>query len=484
MKKLFKVMSVLLVFVMLFSLASCTGNTDSKDTGTSNQGDVNTPNGDGDKFADIAGEYFLDGTDLGMPLKWYIKITADGTFKISTARDFSVDKGNGEVGAKDGTYMFMYSDSTNEKPKTATFKLENKDLVFSTSVPVGGASVSPTDDGIYPKAVLIAHEELLGSYFGSYEKTSAMAGSVLYEYKLTLTYGSKYIFSSSFEMMGSTYTRVETGTFAVADKEISFTALDVDGKKVENPAAVKGTLGDKSIKAPFKLSMMASEAQEVEAKFGTYAEYEGTYVTYYSSMMISRGVALVLDAFGNYEYATAGGDDGSEVDYTDVGTYTVTDGKIMLKSNTEGATAVEAKLSNYVITVKLPVTTMVPNTPELSLYAEEASGLFAAEAKAENGTTYGAALNLIGNSFELAVAKDDGAICYVASGTFEIKAGMVTQLSFTTTKLYKDAEMTTEVTNIPPELKNFDTPVSESGINAELVFDIDDTATLVFELVH
>ena len=36
-----------------------------------------------------AGEYLLDASPLGMPMKWFIKITADGKFAISTTRDYA-----------------------------------------------------------------------------------------------------------------------------------------------------------------------------------------------------------------------------------------------------------------------------------------------------------------------------------------------------------------------------------------------------------
>lgn len=184
-------------------------------------------------------------------MKWYIKVTADGKFVISTARDYATVKGEGSVGSKDGTYMFVYSDSTSEAPKTATFTMEGKNMVFSTNIPIGAASLSPNaDEGKYPTAKIIAHEDLQGTYLGEYEKVSAMAGSVLYSYELVLGNGLEYTFSSSFSMMGNVYTRTETGTFAVDGQKISFTVRSVDGEAVEAPAAVEGTIADRPSRQP------------------------------------------------------------------------------------------------------------------------------------------------------------------------------------------------------------------------------------------
>ncbi len=493
MKKLFKLMSVLLVFAMLFSLAACATDKDPKDTsvGTGDTGNTTNP-GDTNKYADIAGEYFLDGTDFGMAMKWYIRITADGKFQISNAREFTEesDKGNGTIGDKDGTYMFLYSDSTNEKPKTATFKLDGKNLAFEGPIPIGGATLASDDENNKPTAKLIAHEDILGSYFGELNKTTGM-GAVLYTYELTLKAGMEYDFVSSFEMMGSPFSRKEAGTFDVKDGKISFTAKEVDGKPVEAPVAVEGTIADKKINASFKLSMMAKDPDAVEINFGTHSDWAGEYVAYYEkamgSMTLSYKAVLTLDPFGAYKYATYSATAPDQADYSEEGTYTVDGSKFTFKSKADGAAAVEGKLENFVLSAKFKITSMVPNAVDLAFYTEAVSGDF--YAKAENGgKTYVATLSMVGNEFSLSVGpKDDkgeNTTNYVVVGTFEIKGGMMTQITFTASKLYKDIEMENEVATIIPELKSFTFPVADTGINGLLVFDLEDTATVVFQFTH
>ena len=478
MKNLFKTVAMLLVLAMVFTFAACAPAADDTN-GSQASAPVDT-----NAYADIAGEYLLDASNLGMPMKWFVKITADGKFVISTARDYATLKGEGTVGGKDGTYMFVYADSTTEAPKTATFTVENKNLVFSTNVPIGAASVSPNpDEGKFPTAKIIAHEDLQGAYLGEYEKVSAMAGTVLYSYELVLGNGMEYTFSSSFAMMGNTYTRTEIGTFAVDGSKISFTALSVDGEAVEAPAAVDGTIADKTIKAAFKLSAMASEAQEIEAKFGTYADLAGTYAGVYEKamgpMVLSYGCALKLDAFGGYAFATVSATDLETVDYSEVGTYTYADGKFTFTSSAEGATPVEATLSNYVLSAKFPISKMVPNAVDLALYAEEVSGKFTGTSATEDGKNYTAALELNGNAFVLTVtAEGASAPAYEAKGTFEIQKAMLTTLAMTTTELTVNGA----AAEIPAELASISAPVAESGINAELLFNLDDAALLGFQM--
>ena len=474
-----KLIAMLLVLAMVFSFAACAETT--TDPATTNP---SNPPADAKDYSAIAGEYLLDASNLGMPMKWYIKITADGKFQIATDRAYATLKGEGDIGDKDGTYMFVYADSTSESPKTATFTIENKNLIFSTNVPIGAASVSPNlEEGKYPTAKIIAHEDIQGTYLGEYEKVSAMAGNVLYSYELTLGNGMEYTFSSSFAMMGGTYTRTETGTFAIDGSKISFTALAVDGEAVEAPAAVDGTIADNKITAAFKLSAMASEAQEVEARLGVYADVAGTYTGLYEKamgpMVLSYIAKLELDAFGGYKFTTVSTIDSSAAGYSEEGTYTYADGKFTLQA--EGAEAKEATLTNYVLNAKFPISAMVSNAVDLALYAEEVSGIFSATAALEDDKmVYTATLVLSGNKFVLSVAaEDEKLVAYVAEGTFEIKKAMLTTVELTTTSLMAYDVIVAE---IPAELATISCPVNESGINAELLFNVDDAATLGFQL--
>ena len=327
MKSFMKLTALLLVLLLVLPLAvACTNNNaenpsntpdTNNDQSSTPSGDENSDPADSTKYADIAGEYLLDATNLGMPIKRYIKVSADGKFVIGTDRTYTALKGEGTVGNSGDTYMFLYSDSTNESPKTATFKFEGVNMVFSTSVPIGTASISPNaETGEVPVAKKLVNEALLGTYAGTFDKVSAMGGTVHYTFELVLGYGLEYTFSSSFSMMGTSMTLTESGSFAVDGEKITFTATEKAGEAVAEPTAVEGTIVEKKITAAFKLSAMASAAETVEMKFATYADIAGTYTGVVSLMggMATYDAALTLDAFGGYTYNTT--DDG-EVQYSE-----------------------------------------------------------------------------------------------------------------------------------------------------------------------
>lgn len=425
----------------------------------------------------IAGEYVLDASNIGMPMKWYIQITEDAKFTIATDRAYTNKKGEGTIGNTDDTYMFVYSDSTNESPKTATFKVDGVNLVFSTSVPIGTASIAIVEeDGnkIYPTAKGIKCEDYLGTYVGTYEKVSPMAGTVNYNYEITLSYGMEYSFTSSFSMMGATYTITENGTFAIDGTKISFTATTKDGAAVENPVAVDGTIENKEITAAFKLSMMASEAQTVTAKFAIYPELAGTYIGKIEKAMgpmtLVYNTELVLDALGNYKYSTT--DSEGNKDYSEEGTYVANNGVISFTSSAEGAAAVDGTYNDYVVTTKFPMSAMVSTPVDTVVYSEAVSGTFKTEAT-QDDVKYNVELNLSNNEFELILKANDNEV-YIVKGVFEIKTGMMDTLEFTAESISAE--------NADLSAFNVSAPLSESGINITIPYDLDDTATIGFSL--
>ncbi len=472
MKKMLRFLALALVLVMMTSmLCACVGPADTTTKGgdatTTKPNDNQTP---ADKYAAIAGEYYLDAAPLGMPMAWYVKVTADGNFIIANKRDFENTanyKGKGTVGEKDGTYMFLYEDSTPDAPKTATFTVQNGNLVFSTNVPIGAASVSPKEENgvtTYPVALAIGAEEHLGTYIGEFLKESAMAGNVLYSYELELGYGYVYTFESSFAMGGTTYTWTETGHFTVDGTKITFTS-DAEGA---TPA--EGTIADKKITAAFRLSQMGATPQEITAEFAPYADVAGQYSNFISKMGTNFYTFLTLKGNGVYTYeAYAEG----EKTCSDEGTFTVDGTKITLTSNAEGAAPMEATVENYTISgenLKFSVYTGTPATPQ-TFYAEHTQGVFSANATTEGGVEYTAELKVIGNTFLLTVtAAGAAAPAYTLEGTFQIVKSMGA-VTMNLTVITENAIFQTATA-----------AVSETSINVELPFDPDDGAKLGFQM--
>lgn len=473
MKKYTRLLALLLALLMV-TLSACTpSQTDPTQGSGGEETTVPETTGSSASYEEVAGMYCLDATPLGMPMQWYIHISADGSFLISTDMEGQATKGAGTVGSKDGTYMLVYEDSTADTPKTATFTLEGVNLSFSTAVPVGTASVAPQDDTPIV-AKKIAYPEYLGTYMGTFEK-EAMGSAITYTFTLELGYGAEYTFESTVVMQDTPMTRTESGTFQIEGDAITFTPAEGE--------AVTGSVADGSITAAFLLSEMASEPQEVTAEFAVYAQEAGTYTGAVSIMdgMAVYNTSLTLDPFGAYTYTTVDPASGEE-QFRQEGTYTAQDGVITF-TPAEGE-AVEGTITDYTVTADFQVNAMVPNATTLTFLSPAIQGTFQAAAEEES---YYAKLELAPDyTFVLTFATDEAmeTISYVATGTFALE-GM--GMSLTTEAVYSSAEMT-EDTQIADAAALLGTPItvvlSDTGLNANLPYDVYDTATVGFVLTH
>ena len=368
-------------------------------------------------FADAAslkGTYELDASPLGMPLKVYIIIHEDGTFQMSNKPVDGADKGSGTIGEKDGTYVMLYSDSTNEKIKSATFTLDGKSLVFSTSVPYGAASFSPNaDENIYPVALLMAYEEYLGEYAGSLAVEAAM-GAVTYDVALVLSKGAKAVLTSSFAAMGTTMTYVQEGTFDIADGV--FTMTTAEGNQITGSVNADGTF---TISAA--LSQMSSTPREVTLALATTAAYAGEYtaVKDFSMMGFNVAASLSLSKVGTYHYVSSIGDGN---DLVEDGAFAVENGVITL-TPAEGE-AVQGAYAAGVATLKLKVSPAVPMATELVFYGEKVQGVFTAEGEDEMGNTYFSTLTLNPDGTYAIALDANGAPAYDEAGTFRTEDSM------------------------------------------------------------
>lgn len=78
--------------------------------------------------AAVAGDYYLDLTELGMKLTIYLRLKENGEFIFSNTPAFEVDKSSGTYQSADGGYLMVYS-SVNGQPKTAADGLTSKFIV-------------------------------------------------------------------------------------------------------------------------------------------------------------------------------------------------------------------------------------------------------------------------------------------------------------------------------------------------------------------
>lgn len=394
---------------------------DTQTSGTTSQGETNAPDTTAEQKKDentgdagveeIVGNYAVDLTDLGMPLQFYIMVKEDGTFQLTNALEGGADKGNGKVGKSGDTYMFVYSDSTADASKTATFTLNGKNLEFSSALPYGTSNIQ---EGAVAKGLVF--EEYLGDYAGKFEKTvEAMKSTFEYDFSLTLNYGAEYKFVSSFDAMGEPQYFEETGTFDIADGKLTLTP--------EGGESVEGTIAaDGRITAAMKLSAMGSSRDAVELEKATTSEYSGTYTGLkdMSQMGMMVNTVLKLDKLGGYKYTAKM--EGEE-DFVEEGSYAVDGEKITFTASEEGAQAVEGTLVNKVLTAKFKISAQVPMSTEIVFYDSSIQGTFTAEdAEGAEGLASELVLNSDG-TYTIAVTKD-GAEVYKEAGTFATEASM------------------------------------------------------------
>lgn len=379
---------------------------------------------------ELAGEYEIDITNLGMPLVFYLKMETNGTFKLSSNRSYDVDKGNGTVGHSGGTYMLLYSDSTTEKPKTATFTVVNHNLLFSTNLPYGASNISfskvdETDPEIthYLMARIYAFEDRLGEYAGSHT-VSAMGSEITYQYSITLKPGLEYSFRSDFTMGGDPYFYEEKGIFTISGTTITITP------EGQNP--IDGVIKeDGSFDLSVKPSQMGSRAVR-NLRLTTTSAYAGVYSGYRSrimgdTLMYDTTTTLTLDKFGGYTYQ---GVDAQSGTVQEVGTYSVA-GTTITFTVTETSTTHTGTIQNFMVVASFAVSTGSTNRAEIVSYRSNIQGELTGTTTVEE-VEYTAMLVLNPNgTYTLVIKNAENTVILNEAGTFTITKSMLINLNLT-----------------------------------------------------
>lgn len=364
----------------------------------------------------IAGDYILDATPLGMPLRVYLTIGEDNTFRLSNQLSGGEDKGSGRVGSSGDTYMLLFDDSTPENPKTATFTVVGKQLIFNTRLPYGSSGFAPNlDDAehpIYPTAKAIVYAEQLGEYVGSHEETiAAMNSTLTYAYTLTLAYGAEYTFESRYAVMGQEQVFTQSGTFAIEGQKLLLTAAGEDAAEAGEIAA------DGAIAIKMLVSAQGKEKKDITLKPATTGAYAGVYAgqkTMNMGMPLTADATLALDKVGGYALSVkiAG-----EEAYAEKGAFAV-DGAAVTFTN-EGAEPVSGTLENDVLTVKFRISQDVPMATEIMFYSGRIQGVFTDAAEDEG---LASTLTLNPDATYTISVTQDGQETYAEAGTFETAA--------------------------------------------------------------
>ncbi len=398
--------SVLFVFV----LSACTNNSSTQSTTTTLEGEEPIV---------LAGEYEVDITDLGMPMIVYLKIDADDNFFLAPDRTFTVDKGHGTISSIGDTYMFIYSDSTPDTPKTSTFKIENNNLHFETALPYGSSNLRCTavdeenpDITYYLVANKFLFEDYLGDYAGSHSVT-AMSSTIDYEYTLKLKTGCTYVFTSTFELEDETYEFIEKGAFSINGTAITLTP--------EGGSALVGVINaDSSLDVSIQVSEMAERATH-NLKVATTAAFSGTYygiktIKDGETIISSTLAVVVLDKFGNYTYTATESVSGDEP--TASGTFSVS-GSAITFTPTVG-TAQTGSIANYVLKSKFMLTEEATAEVEITFYRENVQGVFTAVTTVEEVDFEAELILNVDGTFSVTITQVGGEVIFDEEGTFTL----------------------------------------------------------------
>lgn len=378
----------------------------------------------------LAGEYEIDIEKLGMPLVFYLKINSDQTFKLSSNRQYDVDKGNGTVGQSGDTYMLLYSDSTPDTPRNATFTVVNGNLAFSTNLPYGSSNISfmkvdEDDPEIthYLVAKIYAHESYLKEYAGSHS-VAAMGGEILYEYSMVLKPGREYSFISEFDMGGDHYVYEEFGTFQIVDNVITITPHE--------QTAVEGTIqSDGSIQIGVKPSQMGSRAVRT-LQVTTTAQYAGTYYGHKqrimgTTVMYDTSITIKLDKFGKYTYK---GVDSQSGTINEQGSYQVT-GSTITFTIQDSETTHSGTIQNYILTASFILSTESTNRGEVLTYRSNVIGEFTSTTSVDE-VEYQSTLSLQEDgTYQLTILGPDSTVVLEEEGTFVIQRTMLVNVNLT-----------------------------------------------------
>lgn len=215
------VLAVLLAMCMLFT--AC-GTEENKDAAGGGGGD----------FSAVAGDYYLDLSELGMGLTIYLRLSEDGSFQFSNTTDFATNKSSGTMQEGAGEYMMVYETVNGEEKSvsdglTSSFAVkEDGTLDFGgcEKIYYGSASaVTKSEDD--PDVVLMA-VPLPADYEEQGTESDFTAGTYTAQgdgvsYVASFYEDSSYLLMEIREEEGAAVYASETGTYGVSTTQLAVT---------------------------------------------------------------------------------------------------------------------------------------------------------------------------------------------------------------------------------------------------------------------
>ena len=270
--------ALFMIIAMMIVLVACTNEnaeetttTESSTTETTTEGKTFTESAS-NEGAFKAGVYTATSSyasgEMNMTWNFVLTLNEDGTFVLTNGTD---EKGAGTYALTDDCYTMTYSDE-----RTCTFAVQaDGTLILTADFPFGMATIQRAlvgdivftysgeasaeggeeggddndDDTVYTIEA--------GEYSATYEKVSAMAGTVIYSYVATIGEDGSFAYSVTFPMGDTVYEGVSAeGTYTLDGNKFTFT--DSEGNVTEGKLTENNTLS-----IALKASAMATTPYEV-----------------------------------------------------------------------------------------------------------------------------------------------------------------------------------------------------------------------------
>ena len=319
-------LSLLLVVAMTFGIIACDkGKDDDKD------------GGDETGIEEVAGDYSIDLSALGMPIIVYLRIEEDGKFMFSGSAEFTADKNSGTVSKSSTGYLMVYSTVNGSAANGETTKFtkeSNGNLKFDGTMYYGSTTpTSPMENEDTGKTEYLyavpytegGGEELVqlqnGVYYGTYTSTSTgMGAGTVYEYYLTLRDDDNFTSFVSFSMGESTYYVYDYGTFEAMNSNGRLTSsVYKDTEDATKPLSESvQALSETEVKAEVRVGPMLKDLVEIEmekiaAPTTPVMQFEGEHTIQMGQMSMAFELSLSVCADGSYVFtSTASGEEPSE----------------------------------------------------------------------------------------------------------------------------------------------------------------------------
>ncbi|MCI8318296.1 MAG: hypothetical protein HFG96_07195 [Lachnospiraceae bacterium] len=265
---------------------------------------------------EVANDYYVDLTELGMNLTIYLRLEEDGNFLFSNTVDFATNKSSGTFQESEDEYIMVYETVNGEEKSvsdglTSSFVVtEDGSLDFTGCdyIYYGSAKATTTSDD-NPDAQLIAvvipedydaPDTESEFQVGSYEAADMAEDGVTYLHTVAFYEDDSYMHMIRYEQDGQMCFWYETGTYGVNTTQL---ALEPDGGSriscdvVDAETLQVSVYPDTNAQEREKLEFTRTEEPSVIAELSGNGEVTGENETF--------DVKVKVYADGSYEATAA-----------------------------------------------------------------------------------------------------------------------------------------------------------------------------------